>query len=366
MKGNHIVSAESILQSSTGARSAAPTAVLARRTTTPVVRWAWAGAAALACIVYVLGTWILTGKAVPTDPGPDPLPEVQRQFIFWVQVVAMALGVVVAWIFVVHAWRREGRLTTTGMLYIAWLTLFFQDPMMNYTSATLLYNSHMVNLGSWTLGATPGWTSPHGNNLPEPLLLIIVGYTIIGYSLCFPVLAFLGRLKGRWPQLTRPQLGLVGILTLVALDTLFESLLLRTGVYAYPGGIRAITLFAGETYQFPMSEGLCYGGLTIGSTMLLLLYRDDKGQTFVERGVDQLRVGAAARQGIKFLALFGYVHVCMFIAFTIPMQWFATHSGPYPEGYPSYMINGLCAYGPTQDQCPGPGVMMPRPPANPA
>jgi hypothetical protein len=29
------------------------------------------------------------------------------------------------------------------------------------------------------------------------------------------------------------------------------------------------------------------------------------------------------------------------------------------------MINGLCAYGPKQDQCPGPGVMMPRPLNNP-
>jgi len=173
MKGIHIVSTESFLQSSAGVRTRARTATLARRAAPPVVRWAWAGAAALAFIVYVLVTWILTGKAVPTDPGPDPLPEVQRQFIFWVQVVAMALGIVVAWIFIVRAWRREGRLTTTGMLYIAWLTLFFQDPMMNYTSATLLYNSHMVNLGSWTLGATPGWISPHGNHLPEPLLLII-------------------------------------------------------------------------------------------------------------------------------------------------------------------------------------------------
>jgi hypothetical protein len=343
----------------------ARTIALTRPPTPPVVRWAWVGALILVFVAYVLGRWIVTGRAVPTDPGADALPHSAHLFIVYVQWIAMVLGAVIFSLIVVRPWLREGHLTTTGMLYICWLTLFFQDPMMNYTSATVLYNAYMVNLGTWTLGSTPGWTSPNGNNLPEPLLLIVVGYTIIGYSLCFPVLALLNRLKERWPAISRFRLALVGIAVLIALDTLFESLLLRTGVYAYPGGIRAITLFAGQTYQFPMTEGLCYGGLTIGATLVLLLYRDDRGQTFVERGLDKLRVGAVARQWVKFLALFGYVHVSMFVVFTVPMQWFATHSDPFPEGYPSYMINGLCAYGPNQDQCPGPGVMMPRPLNNP-
>ena len=353
------------LDSSPTSSGRARSSTLATRSTPAVVRWAWLGGVILMFITYVMGTWIFSGKAVPTDPGPDQLPEIQRLFIFWVQIVAMFLGIVVAWIFVVRAWIREGRMTTTGMLYIAWLTLFFQDPMMNYTSATLLYNSHMFNLGTWTMGSTPGWTSPNGNNLPEPLLLIIVGYTIIGYSLCFPVLAMLNALKARRPTLTRMQLAIIGVLCLIALDTLFESLLLRTGVYAYPGGIRAITLFAGETYQFPMTEGIFYGGVLIGSTLVLLLYRDDKGQTFVERGIDQMRISSFGKQWVKFLALFGFVHLSMFIGFTIPMQWLATHSDPFPEGYPSYMINNMCVYGPQRNECPGPGVMMPRPLNNP-
>jgi len=346
-------------------RSRAHTAALTRAPTPPVVRWAWVGGAVLIFIVSVLARWILAGYAVPTDPGPDPLPHAAHLIIVWVQWIAMLLGALAFSLIVVKPWMREGRMTTTGMLYLAWLTLFFQDPMMNYTSATVLYNAYMVNLGTWTLGSMPGWTSPHGNNLPEPLLLIVVGYTLIGYSLCFPVLALLNKAREHWPSMSKFRLALLGIAILIALDTLFESLLLRTGVYAYPGGIRAITLFAGQTYQFPMTEGVCYGGLTTGATLVLLLYRDDRGHTFVERGIDKLRVGTVARQWVKFLALFAYVHVSMFVVFTVPMQWFATHSDPFPAGYPSYMINGLCAYGPNQDQCPGPGVMMPRPVNNP-
>jgi uncharacterized membrane protein len=338
---------------------------LAQSPTPPVVRWAWLGAAVAVFILYVFARWFITGHAVPTAPGPDPLPNTERIFIFWVQCVALAAGVVAFSLIVVRPWVREGQLTTTGMLYICWLTLFFQDPMMNYTSPTVLYNSYMVNLGTWTLGSTPGWTSPHGNNLPEPLLLIIVGYTIIGYSLCFPVLAILNKVKEWAPQLSKFRLAILGILILIALDTLFESLLLRTGVYAYPGGIHAITLFAGKTYQFPMTEGIFYGGLTIGATMVLLLYRDDRGQTFVERGLDKLQISSLGKQWVKFLALFAYVQISMLVVFSIPMQWFATHSGAYPSGYPSYMINGLCTYGTDGNQCPGPGISMPRPLNNP-
>jgi len=351
-------------QFGTETRQAAATR-LVERATPPVVRWAWLGAAILVFILYVFARWFITGRAVPTPPGPDPLSAVSRAFIYWVQWVAMLAGLLAFSLIVVVPWIRERQLTTTGMLYICWLTLFFQDPMMNYTSPTVLYNSYMVNLGTWTLGSTPGWTSPHGNNLPEPLLLIVVGYTIIGYSLCFPVLMMLNKIKEWRPQTSKAGLGAIGILILIALDTLFESLLLRTGVYAYPGGIRAITLFGGQTYQFPMSEGIFYGGFTIGSTMLLLLYRDDRGQTFVERGLERLKIGNTARQWVKFLALFGYVQLSMFLVFSVPMQWFATHSDPFPSGYPSYMINGLCTYGAQANQCPGPGVLMPRPLNNP-
>ncbi len=339
-------------------RSAAlPTA---KSATQPVTRWACLGGLIALFIMYVMGRWVLSGKAVPTPPGPDPLPYITKEFIYWVQWVAMLAGAAAFSIFVIRPWIRDRKMSTEGMLYLCWLTLFFQDPMMNYTSATLLYNAYMVNLGTWTLGSTPGWTSPHGNNLPEPLLLIITGQTIIGYSLCFPVLALLRRVKAWRPQTTRLSLALIGIVILIALDTLFESLLLRTGVYAYAGGIRAISLFAGQTYQFPMSEGVCYGGLTIGATLVLLLFRDENGLTFVERGLERLQVMQAGRQWIKFLALFGYVQISMFIVFTIPMQFLATHSGPFPAGYPSYMINGLCTYGVHADQCPGPSVLMPR------
>ena len=159
--------------------------------TPPVVRWAWVGAGIMVFILYVFGTWFATGRAVPTNPGPDPLPEVTRLFIFWIQIVVTLISLGLIWYFVIAPWRRDGQMNTTGMLYLCWLSLFFQDPMMSYTSCTLFYNSYMVNLGTWTLGATPGWSSPNGSNLPVPLLLIIGVQPVIAYARLFVELAVL-------------------------------------------------------------------------------------------------------------------------------------------------------------------------------
>jgi hypothetical protein len=103
-------------------------------------------------------------------------------------------------------------------------------------------------------------------------------------------------------------------------DTFVEGLVLRTGAYAYPGGIRA-----------------------------------------VERGIDRVKVGAKGKQAIKFFAIYGSIHLGFVVLYMIPQQWFATHFDPFPEGYKSSMINDMCAEGADGKTCPGPGVLMPRP-----
>ena len=67
----------------------------------------------------------------------------------------------------------------------------------------------------------------------------------------------------------------------------------------------------------------------------------------------------------RFAAVYGYFHLMFVVLYGVPQQWFATHSDAFPEGYPSYMLNGMCIYGDTGDQCPGPGVSIPRPLDNP-
>ena len=90
-------------------------------------------------------------------------------------------------------------------------------------------------------------------------------------------------------------------------------------------------------------------------------FRNDRGQTIVERGIDRLKVGDRAKQTVKFFAIYGAIHLGFVVLYMIPRQWFATHSDPFPENYKSYMINDMCTSGTDGKTCPGPGVPMPRP-----
>ena len=331
----------------------------------PVIAWAAAGAVLLAFETVVLARWVFGPNFKSTPPGPDQISSGQ-QVLFMVLQIAVPLAALVAvYFWVVRPWWRGGHLTTDGMLTLSAGMVFFWDMSMNYTSVSLLYNSHLVNRGAWANGSWPSWISPNANYLPESLFITIPGYVALVFSQVVLVLWMLRKIKARRPKLG-PTAAVVFIFVgLVVVDTIIETVLLRTGIYAYPGSIRAITLFAGHTYQVPLSETVLFGGVALGAIACLSHFRDDRGHTIVERGLDKVRVGAKSKQLIKFLAIFGAVHLAFLVLYMVPQQWFAVHSGPFPAGYKSYMINDMCASGSDGRACPGPGVPMPRAPWRP-
>lgn len=327
----------------------------------PIVTWAVIGAVLIAFEVFVLSRWVTGPHFTSTDPGPDPISSLQLWYLRILQatVTLATLGCVYWW--VIRPWRRDGHLSTDGMILISCGLFFFWDMSFNYTSVSLLYNSHMVNFGAWANGAWPGWTSPNGNLLPEPIFVTPPGYTCLVFTQTVVICALLRKARLRWPNM-----GVVGsigfiVLGMTVIDSLIEIVLIRTGVYAYPGAIRAVTIFAGKPYQFPLTEGFFFGGLGVGSVAVLSHFRDDRGRTIVERGVDRLNIGAKGKQGVKFLAIFGFCHALFVLFYFIPGQWLGAHSDSFPKGYPSYMLNGMCVSGENHNQCPGPGIPMPRP-----
>jgi hypothetical protein len=344
-----------------GAAPAAPETVQRPR---PVLTLAVLGALLLAFELYVLARWVTGPDFRPTLPGPDPLPAWTGFFLTFMQIATPIGAAVCLWFWIVRPWRREGRLTTDGMFALAAGMIFFWDMCMNYTSITLFYNSHLMNFGAWANGAWPGWTAPGGNLLPEPILIVVPAYTCLVFSQVMFMLWLLRRAKARWPDMGWVRTIAVIVVGLTITDTIVESTVLRMGVYAYPGGIRGLTLFAGQTYQMPMTETFFFGGLGFGSIAVFMHFRDDKGRTVLERGLERVRVSARQKQLIKFLAVFGAVHGAFVILYMVPCQWLATHSDPYPAGYPSYLTNGMCRSGADGTTCPGPGIVMPRPAQN--
>jgi hypothetical protein len=335
-----------------------------------VVRfWAAIGAVFLLFEVYVWAKWISGPNFKPTDPGPDPISASAYDTLVVVQAICVMAALSCVWFWIVRPWIREGHCTTDGMIAICMTLIFFYDPSMNYLSTALLYNSHLLNYGAWTMGSWPGWTSPNGNLLPEPILISPTGYLFAVYGQIVFVLWLLRKYSARHPRLG--VMSLIGIIVagLTLSDTLAEIAFIRIGgVYTYPGGIRAVTVFAGDWFQFPLTEGFFFGGLGLGCTAILQYFKNDKGQTFVESGLDALRISRSSKQAVKFLALFGFVHASFLLVYMLPNFWLSTHSDPYPTppgGRPSYFINNMCVYGPKADECPGPGVMIPRPKNNP-
>lgn len=329
-----------------------------------IITWACIGVILLAFELYVSIVWITGPNFVPTDTGIDVIPELDLWYLYGVQILATSLGLLCGWVWIVRPWLRLGRMSTDGMLAVCCWTLVFYDPSMNYTVTTVLYNSYAVNMGAWTQGSWPSWTSPNGHLLPEPLLVTVPGYLCFVFFMAVFPCWLLNKIKARYPGMGFGSMVLFLILGVMIMDTVIEIILLRTGVYAYPAGIREVTLFAGKTYQFPLTEALTFGG-AVSVVALIRYFVNDKGQTYVEKGVETLKVSSTGKQCLKMLALFGFVHFTFLLIFVVPNQWLGTHGDPYPEGYPSYMINDMCKYGDSREQCPGPGISMPRPENNP-
>jgi hypothetical protein len=144
------------------------------------------------------------------------------------------------------------------------------------------------------------------------------------------------------------------------MDFVMEGLIfLPIGFYVYPGAIRAVSINAGTYYQWPIYEGLMWGGV-LTAFCCLRYFTDDRGRTVVERGLENVRGGFAKVQLTRFLAIFAAVSACFFFLYNLPAQWVAMHADPWPADVQqrSYLNGGICGDG-TDHPCPNPVLPVP-------
>ena len=248
------------------------------------------------------------------------------------------------------------------MLMVAFGLLFFQDPLLNYFNTWCTYNTWLWNRGSWVQDI-PGWVSwgKPGQMMAEPLLMNGPGYSY-GVLLCTMLGCWvMRRAKSRWPSIgTLGLLGVVFVFT-IFFDVVMEGFfLMPMGLFTYPGAIQSLSLFPGRYYQYPIYEAFLWGAVQAGLCSLRF-FTDDRGRTFVERGLERVQGGFVKQQSMRFLAIFAACSLFFFVFYNLPAQWLAMHADPWPEDIQkrSYFTMGICGEG-TGRLCPHPALPIDR------
>lgn len=326
----------------------------------PVVIWGTAGGLLLALQVYVWTRWVTGPYFVRVPQGPsDPPMYMKTMLMINAAAMVVLLPLTIYW-FLIRPWVRERRFTLDGLLFVSCALFFFQDPFLNYINTWCTYNTWLWNRGSWS-SHVPGWVSPEepGRQVAEPLLINATGY---GMVMFFAIAGcwLMRRIKNRWPGMSNLKLILTTYVAAIILDFALEAgFMLPFGLYTYPGAIRSVSVFAGTYHQWPIYEGLMWGGV-MTALACLRFFTDDRGRTIVERGLDQVRGGFAKQQFVRFLAIFAFTSSAFFFLYNVPAQWFALHSDPWPADHlkRSYFNGGICGDG-TDVPCPDPILPIP-------
>ena len=334
--------------------------------------WALIGALCLALEVYVFSSWILSGKAKQTPHGPTPIPTwMKAAVISWETLMVVGL-IVLLYLCVIRPRRREGHLTWDGLFILALLTIYWQDPMLNYTQVWSVQKSYLLNWGSWSTNI-PGWLAPHANLYPEGILGVLPSYGVAIFTFVAISTLVMRKAKARWPTMGKFGLGVVAYGVAFVADIILEPLIVMPlGIWEYPGAIRWLTLFHGKYYQFPIYEAV-FGAFFFAGFTCVRYFKNDRGQSIAERGIEELRISERKKTGLRFLSLVGICNVVFLVGYNIPIQFFALHADPWPQDLVkrSYLSNGLCGPGTAkwveehardgEYACPGPTVPIPRP-----
>lgn len=317
-----------------------------------IVAWAWVGVAWLTLITYSVSMWIHTGQAIPTIAVVPPEDQ-WRIVLFRALEVCFAIGVcLVVNFFVIRPKRQTGQLSTTGLVVLTMPLLWFQDPLINYVVPNGVFSSIFYNLGNWS-AQVPGAVGPNINLVPEPLFQGGVYMTLIFFQI-MGIFWLMRAWKNRRPNTSFGRLLVVGVFGAFLFDLLLELPAVFLQVWAYPGAIRAWSVWPGTPHQFPIYEAPLFG-LTTFLWACVLYFKDDRGQMMCERGVDRLKLSAGKKTFLRYLALMGLFQTIFITSYFMPIWWFSMRADAWPDSLPAHLRNNIC--GPGSDvMCPGKGV----------
>jgi hypothetical protein len=340
-------------------RTASTRDVVAARRVEPVLWWAGAGLLILAFIVFVLIRWVTGPWFATVHTGPTSPPTwMKATLIFW-QAFAVVGTFALLYVYLIRPWRRERVITTDGLLVPVAFLIFFQDPLSSIFGDWFSWNSYLFNKGSWIYAIPGNQAYGHpGHEVVEPLLAGFI-WTWIAWAGMWAGCFVLRRAYRRWPDMRAPvAIGLVLYPAMIVFDFVMEGLVtLPTGLYSYPGG--HLSLWPDAYNKYPFSEAI-FAGATLAALAAVRYFRNDRGETIAERGVDRLRLSASKKVALRFLGLLCATQVLTFVTYNLPQGYIlGAHSGTWPASVQrlSYFNVGLCGEG-TTARCPRDGLPL--------
>jgi hypothetical protein len=326
---------------------------------TAVVGWAIVGAAFIALMLYIFGAWITSDAFRHMGTGVTPVPTYQKiaahsQEALW-GAAMIAILYFVAW----RPYKRNGKLSLDALIVLAMGWCWWQDPLYSYVTQSFNYSSVQLNMGGWAC-KIPGFASPNGCNIPQPLIWDISFYVFGMAGATIGAAALLRKWRARNPDVSTLKLLSVTFVAYCLIDFILEGTWVRLGLYHYAGGVKGWNVFQGTFYQFPLYECLAVATMMTAMTSLRF-FVNDRGETIVERGASELKMGDKRRTAMRYLALVGILNVCMLVGWAGFVNVFNVHAGAWPKATQerSYLNNGLCGAG-TSYACPGDAVSTPR------
>jgi hypothetical protein len=338
-----------------------PRSVAVEPKTVPGVKlWGFFGALILAFEAFVLIKWVTGPNFKRVPGGPTPVPDAIKIATTTVTVLGFPATIAVLWHWVVRPWRRERQVTAHGLMLI-WFATFawFLDPFANFFNAYFTYNNALPNMGSW-VADIPGWTSitagTPGHMQAYPLLFVIPAYVWGLFGLAALTTYFMRRVRARYPSMSNAMLLFVTYWFVTPVFFLLEVIYMRCGFYGYHAAVPSLTLWYGHYYQMPIYEPLFSGFYFLGYASLLY-FRNDKGETLVERGISGLRYSPKVKLALRFSAMTAACALIYMVTYNIP-YWITNNSNqrwPVSTQRTSYWTNFIC--GPETNQaCPQPDL----------
>jgi len=345
----------------TGATDAGRQTDIAEENVTPAVKW-WAvlGGVMVVFITVVLIRWI-TGpyfKSVPQ--GPTKLPTWMHVELLGWEVMTIPVALAIFGWFVIRPLRRDGRLSIDGVLVCGFALMWFQDPLSSGVNHWFVYNTFLLNMGSWTnsVPGFAGWGTP-GHMSSEPLLFTPAAYVLAMGVACTLGTFALRRIKSRFPRITTMGLVAACYVSMCVFDIVLEGIIwLPLGLFEYPGG--HLQIFSNTYHPYPLEETFTIASV-FTAISCLRYFVNDKGQMFIERGVEKVKGSNAKRNWLRVLAAIGAMQLIMFLGYNVTNGIMAANVHTWPKAVQqrSYFTNGLCGDG-TNRYCPGPATSTMR------